>query len=167
MKVCYVSKQDACNVSSVSKLVKPLIVSKPVCSTIVSKSNICNASIVSQHVDPLYVSKSMRSCNVRSRNVHIVNRVSHHTKPLSVGKYDCSRNVNKLVICKSLHVKSLNVSKSMSSCKGHNRNVLIVNSTSHHTKPLDVGKSDCSRNVSKPAIRENDLVMLAVISMTF
>ena len=52
-----VSKQNACNVSSVSKLVKSLTVSKPVCSTIVSKSNICNASIVSQHVKPLYASK--------------------------------------------------------------------------------------------------------------
>ena len=81
-----VSKQNACNVSSVSKLVKPLTVSKPVCSTIESKSNICNASIVSQHVKPLNVSKSMSSCNVRSRNVHIVNSISHHTKPLNVGK---------------------------------------------------------------------------------
>ena len=52
-----VSKQNACNVSSVSKLVKSLTVSKPVCSTIVSKSNICNASIVSQHVKPLYANK--------------------------------------------------------------------------------------------------------------
>ena len=32
-----VSKQNVCNVSGVSKLVKPLSVSKPVCSTIVSK----------------------------------------------------------------------------------------------------------------------------------
>ena len=75
--VCFsnVSKQNACNVSSVSKLVKPLTVSKPVCLTIVSKSNICNASIISHHVKPLYVSKSMSSCNVRNRNVHIVNSI--------------------------------------------------------------------------------------------
>ena len=32
-----ISKQNTCNVSSVSKLVKPLTVSKPVCSIIVSK----------------------------------------------------------------------------------------------------------------------------------
>ena len=122
-----VSKRNSCNISSVSKLVKPLTVTKPVCSTIVSKSNICNASIVSQHVNPLYVSKSMSSCNVRNRNVHILNSISHHTKPLSVGKSDCSCNVSKPVICKSLHVKPLNVSKSMSSCNVRNRNVLIVN----------------------------------------
>ena len=102
-----VSKQNACNVISVSKLAKPLTVSKPVCSTIVSRSNICNASIVSQNVKPLNVSKSMSSCNLRNRNVHIVNSISHHTKPLSVGKFDCSHNVSKPVICKSLHVKPL------------------------------------------------------------
>ena len=44
----------------------------------------------------------------------------------------------------SQHVKPLNVSKSMSSCKVRNRNVHIV-SVSHYTKPLSVGKSDCSR----------------------
>ena len=67
----------------------------------------------------------------------------------------------------------------MSSCNVRNRIVHIVNSISHHTKPLSVGKYDCSRNVSKPAIREsvvvklcnvydlfaNDLLMLAVISI--
>ena len=36
-----VSKQNACNVTSLSKLVKPLTVSKSVSSTILSKSNIC------------------------------------------------------------------------------------------------------------------------------
>ena len=35
-----VSKQNACNVSSICKLVEPLTGSKSVCSTIVSKSNI-------------------------------------------------------------------------------------------------------------------------------
>ena len=48
-----VSKQNACNVTSLSKLVKPLTVSKSVSSTILSKSNICNTSIVRQHVTPL------------------------------------------------------------------------------------------------------------------
>ena len=155
------NKQNDCDVSSVSKLVKPLTVSKSVCSTIVSKSNICNASIVSQHVKPLNVSKSMSSCNVSNRNVHIVNRISHHTKPLSVGKSDCSRNVSKPVICKSLHVKTLKVSKYMSSCNVRSRNVHIVNSISHHTKPLSVGKSGCSRDVSKPVIRESVAVNIS------
>ena len=104
-----VSKQNACNVSSVSKLVKPLTVSKPVCSTVESKSNICNASIVSQHVKPLNVSKSMSSCNVRNRNVHIVNSISHHTKPLNVGKSDCSRHVSKPVIRESVVVNLVKV----------------------------------------------------------
>ena len=156
-----VSKQNARNVSSVSKFVKPLTVSKPVCSTIVSKSNISNSSIISQHVKPLYISKSMSSCNVCNHNVHIVNSISHRTKPLSVGKRDCSCNVSKPVICKSLHVKPLNISKSMSSCHVYNRNVYIVNSTSHHTKPLSVGKSDFSCNVRKPVILESVVVNLS------
>ena len=42
-----------------------------------------------------------------------------------------------------------------------NRNVHIVNSISRHTKPLSVGKSDCSRNVSKPVIRESVIVNLS------
>ena len=62
------------------------------------------------------------------RNVHIVNSISRHTKPLSVAKSDCSRNVRKPVICKSLQVKPLNVSKSISSCNARSRNFLIVNS---------------------------------------
>ena len=99
-----VSKQNACNVSSVSKLAELLTVSNPVCPTIVSKTNISNASIVSQHIKPLNVSKSMRSCNERNRNVQIVNSISHHTKPLRVGKSDCSHNVSKPVIRESVVV---------------------------------------------------------------
>ena len=48
----------------------------------------------------------------------------------------------------------------MSSCNVRNRNVLMVNSIIHHTKPLSVGKSDCSGNVSKPVIRESVVVNL-------
>ena len=40
----------------------------------------------------------------------------------------------------------------MNSCNVCGRNVHTVNSTSHHTKPLSVGKSDCFCNVSKPVI---------------
>ena len=103
----------------------------------------------------------MSSCNVRNRNVHIVNSISHHTKPLCVGKSDCSRNVSKPVICKSLHVKPLKVSKSMGSCNAYNRNVHIVNIISHHTKPLSVGKSNCSPIVIKPVIRKSVVVDLS------
>ena len=61
----------------------------------------------------------MSSCNVLNQNVHIVNSISHHTKSLSADKSDCSHNVSKPVICKSLRVKPLNVlnvSKCVSSC---------------------------------------------------
>ena len=40
-----VSKQNACNVSSVSKLVKQLTVSKPVCSTVLSKSKVLSVNM--------------------------------------------------------------------------------------------------------------------------
>ena len=86
----------------------------------------------------------MSSCNVRNRNVLTVKNITHHTKPLSVGKSDHSRHVSKSVICKSLHVKQLKVSKSMSSCNVGNPNVHVVNGISHHTKPLSAGKSYCS-----------------------
>ena len=111
--------------SNVSGHVKRMYQCKPV-KAVVRKSNVCNSSIVSQQVKPLNVSKSMSSCNVRSRNIHMVNSVSYHTKPLSDGKSDCSRNVSKPVICKSLHVKPLKVRKSISSCNARNRSVHIV-----------------------------------------
>ena len=102
-----ISNQNVCILSSVSKLVEPLTVSKPVCSTILSKNNISNVSNISQHVK-----------HVHNRNVHIINSVSHHTKPFSVGKSDCSRNVSKPLIHKSVvanlnkraHKQSFNVS---------------------------------------------------------
>ena len=40
----------------------------------------------------------------------------------------------------------------MNSCNARNRSVHIVNSISHHTKPLSVGKSDCFCDVSKLVI---------------
>ena len=125
-----VSKQNDCNVSSVSKLVKPLTVSKPVCLTIVSKSNICNLSIVSQHVKPLNFSNSASSCNIRNQNVHIINSISPHTKPLSVGKSDCSCDVSKPVIRESVVVNISNSARNRS---------FNVNSHKHgFTKSLNV-----------------------------
>ena len=100
----------------------------------------------------------MSSCNVHNRNVHILNSISQHTKPWSVAKSYCFRKVSKPVICKSLHVKSLNVSKSASSCNLWNSNVFIINSISHRIKPLSVYKSDCSRNLNKPVIRKSVIV---------
>ena len=49
----------------------------------------------------------------------------------------------------------------MSSCNVRNRNVHIVNSVGHHTKPLSAGKSDCSCNVSKPVICGSIVVNLS------
>ena len=98
---CNVSRQNASNISSFSKFVKPLTVSKSVCSTIVSKVNICNVSIVTQQVKPLNVSKSIDSFNVRNRNVHNVNSFSQYIKLLNVSKSNCFFNVSKPVICKS------------------------------------------------------------------
>ena len=49
----------------------------------------------------------------------------------------------------------------MSSFNVRNQKVLIANSISHHTKLLSVGKSDCSRNVSKPVICESVVVNLS------
>ena len=144
-----VSKQNDCNVSSVSKLVKPLTVSKPVCSTIVSKSNFCNASIVSQYVKPLNVSKSINSCNVRNQNVHIVNSISNHTKPLSVSKSDCARDVSKPVIRESI---VMNISNS--ACKRS----FNVSSYKHGvTKSLNV------RSILMTSIHFYELVLLFFI----
>ena len=44
--------------SSVDKLVKPLDISKPVCSSNATKRNVYNASSVGQLIKPLNVSKS-------------------------------------------------------------------------------------------------------------
>ena len=49
----------------------------------------------------------------------------------------------------------------MSSCNVPNQNVLIKNSVSYHTKPLSVGKSDFSRNVSKPIIHDSVVANLS------
>ena len=79
----------------------------------------------------------MSSCNVRNRNVHIVNSVSHHTKPFSVGKSDCSRNVSKPVIHKSVVVnlskrarkQSFNVSSQKHGVtKSHNARSILMTS---------------------------------------
>ena len=89
-------------------------------------------SNVRQHFKPLNVSKSKSSCNVRNRNVHIINSISHQ---LSVCKSDCSSNVSKPVICKSLHVEPSKFSKLMTSCNDRNQNFHIVNCISHQSKP--------------------------------
>ena len=114
--------------------------------------------MLSGHVKRLYQCRPVKavcSSNVSKQNDCIVSSVSKLVKPLTVGKPVCSTILSKSNICNasvvSQHIKPLNVSKSMSSCNIRNRNVQFINSISH-TKPLSVGKSDCSHNVSKPVI---------------
>ena len=49
----------------------------------------------------------------------------------------------------------------MSYCNVHNGYVHIVNSISHHTKPLRSGKSYCFRNIGKLVIHESVFVNLS------
>ena len=70
--------------SSVSELVKPLNVSKPVCSSNATKRNVCNASSVSQRIKPLNVSKPVCSNKTTKRNVCNASNVSQFTKPLKL-----------------------------------------------------------------------------------
>ena len=70
--------------SSVSELVKPLNVSKTVCSSKTTKRNVCNASNVSQFTKPLNVSKPLCSSKVTNRNVCNTSSVSKLIKPLNV-----------------------------------------------------------------------------------
>ena len=53
--------------TSVSELVKPLNISKPVCSSNATKRNVCNTSSVSQLIKPWSVSKPV--CSSRTTNV--------------------------------------------------------------------------------------------------
>ena len=96
---------------SVSKLVKPLTVSKPICSRNVSKGNVCNTKFVSEHIQPCNVSQPVNSYNVRNQNVHNVRSIRHHIKRLNVGKSAYSSNVRKSVSChrKSSHKFVFNI----------------------------------------------------------
>ena len=66
--------------SSVSGIVKPLSISKPVCSSNVTKRNACNASSVSQLIKPLNASKPVRSSKATKHNVCNASSVSQVTK---------------------------------------------------------------------------------------
>ena len=67
--------------SSVSGLVKPLSISKPVCSSNVTKRNVCNASSVSQLIKPLNAGKPVCSSKATKHNVFNASSVSQLTKP--------------------------------------------------------------------------------------
>ena len=136
--------------SSVSELVKPLNISKPVCSSNATKRNVCNASSVSQLTKPLNVSKPVCSSKTTKRNVLKASNVKHFTKPLNVSKPLCSSKVANLNVCNTSSVskliKPLNVSKTVCS-KTTGLNILKVSSVSQLVKPSTVSKSVLSNNV--------------------
>ena len=113
------------------------------------------SSNVGANVKHFYQCKPVKAAcfsNLSKQNVCNVFSVKLN-KPLTISK-PCLTFVSNNNICNASivrqTVKPLNVSKSMISCNVRNRHVHLVNSISHHTKLLSVGKSDCSPNVSKP-----------------
>ena len=99
---------------SVSEVVKPLNVSKPVSSSNATKRNDCNASSVSRLIKLLNFSKPVFSSNTTKYNVCNNSRVCQFLKPLNVGKPVCSNNATESSVCKvssvSQLVKTSNVS---------------------------------------------------------
>ena len=136
--------------SSVSELVKPLNVSKPVCSSNATKRNVCNASSVSQRVKLLNVSKRVCSSKTTKRNVCNASNVSQFTKPLNVSKPLCSSKVTNRNVCNTSSVskliKQLNVSKTVCS-NATGRNVCKVSSVRQIVKPSTFSKPVLSNNV--------------------
>ena len=90
-----VTNRNACNTSGVSKLSKPLNVSKTVCFN-KTRCNVCKVSCVSK---PSTVSKPVLSNNVR--NVRNVNSIKQLVKTFNVTKTVCSSNASNSVICNS------------------------------------------------------------------
>ena len=139
--------------SSVSELVKPLNISKPVCSSNATKRNVCNASSVSQLTKPLNVSKPLCSSKVANLNVCNTSSVSKLIRPLNVSKTVCSKttglNILKVSSVSQL-VKPSTVSKSVLS--NNVRNVRNVNSINQLVKTCNVTKSICSSNASSSVI---------------
>ena len=93
-----VTNRNVCNTSGVSKLIKPLNVSKTVCFN-KTKRNVCKVSCVCQIIKPSTVSKPVLSNNVR--NVRNVNSIKQLVKTFNVTKTVCSSNASNSVICNS------------------------------------------------------------------
>ena len=93
-----VTNRNVCNTSGVSKLIKPLNVSKTVCFN-KTKRNVCKVSCVCQLIKPSTVSKPVLSNNVR--NVRNVNSIKQLVKTFNVTKTVCSSNASNSVICNS------------------------------------------------------------------
>ena len=103
-------------VSSVRELVKPLIVSSPVCSSNAAKRNVCNVSSTSKLVKSLSLSQRICSSNTTKCDVCNASSLSQHFKPLNVSKTVCSSNATEGNVCKvssvciryiSFHVTSI------------------------------------------------------------
>ena len=136
--------------SSVSELVKPLNVSKPVCSSNANKRNVCNANSVSQRIKPLNVSKPVCSSKTTERNVCNASNVSPFTKPLNVSKPLCSSKVTNRIVCSTSSVSKLinplNVSKTVCS-NTTGRIICKVSSVSQLVKPSTFSKPVLCNNV--------------------
>ena len=89
---------------SVNELVKPVNISKPVCSSNATQRNVCNASSVSQLIKPLNVSKPVYSSKAAKCNVCNAGSVSKLIEPLNVSKTVCSNNTvsNFISVCHSV-----------------------------------------------------------------
>ena len=127
---------------SVSELINPLNVRKPVCSSKTTESNTCNVSSPGQFLKPLNV------CNTSS--------LSQLDKPLNVSEPVCSNNATEHNICKfsSLRklVKPSNVSRPAFFSNVAKYNVRNGNSVSQLVKLFNVGKPVCSSNASNLVI---------------
>ena len=90
--------------SSVSELVKPLKISKRVCSSNSSKRNVWNASSVSQRTKSLDVSKPVCPSKTTKRKVYNTSNVSSFTTSLNVSKPVCSSKTTKRKIYNTCNV---------------------------------------------------------------
>ena len=129
-------------VRSVSKLINPLNVRKPVCSSKTTESNACNASSPGQFLKPLNV------CNTSS--------VSQLDESLNVSEPVCSNNATEHNICKfsslSKLVKPSNVGRPVCSSNVTKYNVCNGNSVCQLVKLFNVSKPVCSSNAGNPVI---------------
>ena len=123
------TKRNVCNASSIIQLIKkPLNVRKSVCSSKTTKPNVCNTSRVSKLVKPLNVSKTVCS-NTTGRNVFKVSSVNQLAKPSTVNKPVFSNDVQNVRNVNSISqlVKTFNITKSV--CSSNASNSVICNST--------------------------------------
>ena len=149
----HVSPVYAC---SVSEFVKPLNVSKPVCSNNATKRNVCNASSASQLIKPLNLSQRVSFSDTTKRNVCNASSVSQLVKPLNVCKTVCSsnpteHNARKVSSISQLAKPSV-ASKHVYFDNAIERNVLNNSSLRQFVKTFNVTISVCSSNPSNPVI---------------